>query len=229
MAGTAPVDPIANPQAWDHITVSGVNSPLLKDGKIDSKREYKWDVKEGKGAKGATETFVGVPPAKINCTFVLWTPKDFATWDSLAYILTYDPTKSTTTTTPAAPAKAKAGTTPDPSTPAATTSTVVPANAKGAPAFDIYHPALAAIGVTSVITVSIGAVSYVGNGEYNVSIELMEFTIPPTTSTVATPATAQPGTPTPATQWVQAPATAGQSAQTGQGQAAAQAQYAGAP
>ena len=231
---TFAINPIQNPGAWDYLVISGVQSPLLKDGKLEAKREYKWDVKEGKGAKGATETFVGVPPVKFSATFVLFTVGDFAAWDNLKYILTYDPTK-TTTTTPAAPATGKAGapagsTSGDDTAPAAsTTSSTVPANANGAPAFDVYHPTLADLGISSVVTVSIGGVVYVGDGEYNATVELMEFTVPPQSSAVATPTSATPTQATTGAPSALVPAQAAAAAQQGQAAAAAAAQYTGTP
>lgn len=144
------VNPISNPQAWDFITVAGVNSPIIK-GKLDCKRTYKWDVKEGKGTQGATETFVGVPPVKFSVTFYLYLVDDFRKWDEFRALLTYDPTK------------------------------------KDASAVDIYHPSLADIGVKSVVVESIGAVTYEGNGEYNVTVEFLEYTVPPKASAVSTP------------------------------------------
>lgn len=144
------VNPIENPQAWDYLTVAGVNSPLIK-GKVDAKRNYKWDVKEGKGTQGATETFVGQPPVKFSVTFYLWLVDDFKLWDTFRALLKYDPTK------------------------------------KDAQAVDIYHPALADIDLKSVVVENISTVTYEGQGEYNVTVDFLEYTVPPKKSAVSTP------------------------------------------
>ena len=86
------VDPFSNPQAWDVITVAGVASPGKCDVS-DCKTAYDWDVKKGKGVRGATVTFLGRPPAKFHITFQLWTAAHFAAWDAFRPLFKYDPAK----------------------------------------------------------------------------------------------------------------------------------------
>ena len=90
------VDPIANPEAWDVVTVSGIKSPGHCD-LGDVERIYKWDVKEGRGTKGGTRTFVNQPPPSFDITFYLWEQAHFRTWGSFREALKYDPTKKETT------------------------------------------------------------------------------------------------------------------------------------
>lgn len=88
------VDPITYPQAWDSVGLGQLESPgLCEISGFD--REYDWDVKKGKGAKGATITFTGQQPAKGSITFKLWTAEHFARWDTFRRALKYDPTKKT--------------------------------------------------------------------------------------------------------------------------------------
>jgi len=86
------INPILNPQAWDAVVVGQVTSPgyCVVTG---FKRENEWDIKKGKGTVGATQTYVGKPPAKGNIKFFLWTPEHFFDWDVFRKLLKYDPTK----------------------------------------------------------------------------------------------------------------------------------------
>lgn len=86
------LNPIENPAAWDVVIVGQATSPgHCKIGEI--KRGFEFDVKKGKGALGATITFVGRPPAKCAITFYLWLPQHFTDWDKFRPMLKYDPTK----------------------------------------------------------------------------------------------------------------------------------------
>ena len=89
--GSANLDPITNPQAWDTITVAGITSPICQIGEF--KRAHEWDVKRGKGSDGATITFTGRPPAKGSVKFLLWTPAHFTLWQQFVPLFKYDPTK----------------------------------------------------------------------------------------------------------------------------------------
>ncbi len=171
------LNPIEHPDAWQVVTFSNrittyADAPLEWSG---WSRPNKWDVKEGKGTAGATETFVGKPPAKGTFTFGAYLPKHFALFDQIIAVLNYDPVK------------------------------------KNSNAVDIYHPAIADIGVHSVVTDDggIGAWEHKGGGMYERTVALLEFfpTLP--TNTTATPSTSDasggtPGTaPDPATQALQ--------------------------
>ena len=95
MGVLADLNPIDNPQAWDTISVGGVTSPgvIPKGGVSGFKREHEWDVKKGKGAAGATLTYVQRPPAKGSIKFYLVTPQHFSDWETFALQFKYDPTK----------------------------------------------------------------------------------------------------------------------------------------
>lgn len=86
------LNPIDHPEAWDVVNLAGIDTPIAREWK-GWKRPNKWDVKEGKGAAGATETFVGKPPARGTFTFLAWEAAHFAAWDQLLPMLAYDPTK----------------------------------------------------------------------------------------------------------------------------------------
>lgn len=69
-------------------------------------------------------------------------------------------------------------------------------------AIDIYHPALADIGVSSVVCKSISALEHQGEGLYQLTVELIEYNPPPKASAVGQPSGAAststnkgPGTP----------------------------------
>jgi hypothetical protein len=86
------LDPISNPSFWDVVTIAGVDSPGLC---VVSKapRAHKYDVKTGKGTKGSTTTFVGLPPADFSIKFMLWLVEHFQAWGDFRPLLRYDPTK----------------------------------------------------------------------------------------------------------------------------------------
>ena len=76
--------------------VQGVRSPgiIPRGGISGHDREQKFEVKEGKGTAGATETFNGRPPVKFTIKFQLWLPAHFAAWGTFRPLLKYDPLKS---------------------------------------------------------------------------------------------------------------------------------------
>ena len=91
---TVPVDPVSNPQEWDQVQIAGVTYyGVVVSG---FKREHKWDVKEGKGAFGATTSFVNEPPSKGQVEFWAWLPSQFAAFDNILRQLKYDPAKKRT-------------------------------------------------------------------------------------------------------------------------------------
>ena len=92
-------DPITDPGSWDYALIAGVATPgLIPQGGLVFPRTHKWDVKVGKGTDGATQTYVGKPPAEGKLTIQLWTAEHFAAWDAFsALLLTYDATKQTPT------------------------------------------------------------------------------------------------------------------------------------
>lgn len=87
------INPIDNPEAWDVITLHSLwTSPgyCTWAGWI---RKHGWDVKKGKGLKGATTTLVELPPSEGSFTFFLWTAAHFEEWDVFRPLFKYDPTK----------------------------------------------------------------------------------------------------------------------------------------
>ncbi len=160
------INPIDNPQAWDVINVGGKDNPgYCEVGEF--KRENEWDIKKGKGTKGATMTFVGLPPAKGQIVFYLWLAQHFRDWEAFRKLFKYDPTKKTTS------------------------------------AIDIYHPSLADIDISSVVTEYITNIVHVGKQMYTVTVDLVEYSPPPKASAVSTPGGSKstggasiPGTPT---------------------------------
>jgi hypothetical protein len=54
-------------------------------------------------------------------------------------------------------------------------------------AVDIYHPALADIGLTSVVTEAIGNIVHAGKQLYTIAVDFLEYFPPPKKSAVSTP------------------------------------------
>jgi hypothetical protein len=144
------IDPIGFPQVWDYVTVADHNSPGVCQVS-GFRRDFEWDIKKGKGALGATISFVQRPPAKGTIKFLLWTADHFTQWDTFRPLLKYDPTK------------------------------------KSVQAIDLYHPSLADIDLSSVVTESIGAIVHEGQGLYSISVDFLEYFPPPKKSATGTP------------------------------------------
>lgn len=166
-----PPDPIANPQAWDKVEISGVISPgLARVGKF--KRKWAWDEKKGKGAPRASLTFTGAYLARGTIEFWLMTGPDghggtyidLQQWVTFSQMFQYDPTKKT------------------------------------ANAVDIYHPSLAMIGLRSFICEELGNPTRVKDGDclYTVEVSLIEWA-PQQAVSVATTVTASKANPPQAT------------------------------
>lgn len=54
-------------------------------------------------------------------------------------------------------------------------------------AVDIYHPSLADIGITSVVTENIGNIVHAGQGLYKITVDFLEYYPPPKRSATSTP------------------------------------------
>lgn len=92
---SAYLNPIENPEAWDKVEIGDQECPGV--AKLSGfKRDYGWDVKKGKGAKGATLTLNEFPPVEGTVTIYLWTPEHFAEWNSFKSMFNYDPAKKKT-------------------------------------------------------------------------------------------------------------------------------------
>lgn len=58
---------------------------------------------------------------------------------------------------------------------------------KAVQAVDIYHPSLADLGITSVVTESIGNIVHEGDQLYTITVDFLEYFPPPKNSAVSTP------------------------------------------
>ncbi len=86
-------NPIDDPQGWDYVLVAGHISP----GRCEvsnAKRSQAFDVKRGKGARGATLTYTGVVPAEPRIKLWFWLPQHFDQWNDFLPLLQYDGTKA---------------------------------------------------------------------------------------------------------------------------------------
>ena len=161
------LNPIENPDAYDVVTIAGIDSPgLAQVG--DVSREYEWDVKVGKGAFGSTTTFTGRVPAEFSVLFTLWKSAHFGQWSRFVKRLKYDPTKIR--------------------------YNIETRWVSGVDAVGIYHPSLAQLDIKSVVIKKINGLSHKGKGVYEASIEFLEWFPPPKISVVATPASSTPVT-----------------------------------
>lgn len=86
------LNPIENPEAWDVVTIAGVDSPGVAKC-AGHARKYEWDKKTGKGLRGATTTLTGGPPAEFTVTFTLWTVAHARAWELFVPLFRYDSTK----------------------------------------------------------------------------------------------------------------------------------------
>lgn len=168
------VNPHLFPSEWNYVRIGGQVVPLLCIVS-EAKKHNTWDVKRGKGSKGAQYSYTGLEPAHFTITFRLWqTPgvtspvggqDDFAVWDSIVSLLQYDPTKQTIT------------------------------------AVEIYHPSLVSSNITSVITEDIGNVLPVDpenpNGEYRVTVGFIDYTPAPPQNVTGNPNGSAGGLPHP--------------------------------
>lgn len=159
-------NPIDHPEVWDRVVVAGVASPGYCKIKQHA-RKNEWDIKRGKGAKGATITYVQRPPMQFTIEFYAGYydisgaggPSDFAAWDAFLPLLQYDPTKKTPQ------------------------------------AIDIYHPALADVDLSSVVTESIGGWEDAGDNLFKREIAFLEYFPPPARSAVGGPTGSKSATP----------------------------------
>ena len=92
------MNPFDNPGAWTTLRFGQKQTPGMCVVSGFS-RLYDWDIKKGKGVKGATITFTSAPPATGKVVFSMWTREHFAAWDALLPLFKYDPTKKTVSAT----------------------------------------------------------------------------------------------------------------------------------
>jgi hypothetical protein len=91
--GSSLLDPITNAPAWHVLLVAGQPSPGIVVGVEGFDRETGWDVKKGKGAKGAQLTLTNDPPASGRFVFHAWLPFHFTQWAAFIPLLSYSPGK----------------------------------------------------------------------------------------------------------------------------------------
>lgn len=111
--------PFVDPRSWDTVKVAGI--PWY--GKFEirrAKRKYKWDVKDGAGIEGATQTYRGKRPETFAIEFFIWDDYMWTQWKVFSVAFQY---------------KGIAG-------------LVVPVS--------VEHPALAAIGISSIVCDDLG-------------------------------------------------------------------------
>ena len=115
---------------------------------VESSRPFDWDVKKGKGSSGATSTYQGKGLAKVKVTLRLW--KDYETGvDHYGDYLTRFLPVLFDVTQDSKPQ-----------------------------AVDVYHPYLAALGISSCTVEEISTPKNNGQGVREVQIDLLEFRQP---------------------------------------------------
>lgn len=153
---TALVNPIDFPAEHNVLRVGTGVSPGRCEVK-GFKRVQEFDVKKGKGTKGATITFTQKPPAEGEITFYLWDNgtlgtghNHFQEWGVFLPLLKYDPTKKDIT------------------------------------AINVYHPVLADLDVNSLVCTDIGQLERTRELMWSVTCKFLEYTPQPKASAVGT-------------------------------------------
>lgn len=157
---SAPPSPpfwIDDPQAWDTFYISGYPTPGIADVTAGD-RARRIDVKKKPGVDGATVTVLGYDPCTVKLRLKLWTADQWAAWLFLKQKLLVQQQDQQSI---------------DP----ATGDIVTVASPSSAPVpYDCRHPALASIGVTSLLLSKIMAPKFSGPGGYaTIELEWIEF------------------------------------------------------
>lgn len=165
---------------WDTVTIAGTSIPLLAQIRGFA-RVWRWDSKQGKGADGSTETYVGTKPAEGEITFTLYQGTDFTVWAGVRPLFDY---VNSITSPPPFFSETVSG-----------LQVVQVSNTTKAFAFDISHPALTPLGIRACIALECGPVMHEGANLYTVTVKLREWRPPPQKAAVATPkgASSTPG------------------------------------
>ncbi len=171
MSAVAAVNPIAHPEKWDVVELAGgVISPGYCRWS-GWKRHNQWDKKRGKGTRGSTQTLVQQPEAEGEFTFYLWDDGSLGTGhDHFAEWDAFAPLLEYD------PTKTKPT------------------------AIAIYHPALDAIKISSVVIEDVGAIEPASDppdGMYKVTVKMTEFFPVPPQQAVGTPTTSKDNPPQP--------------------------------
>jgi len=157
--GSALLDPTTNPNAWMVLLVENQPTPGWITSMTGFGLKTGWDVKTGKGAKGASITLTNQPPSKGSITWTVggqYAPLLFSKWAEFLPKFKYQPDKNLPTS-----------------------------------AVAVYHPALADVGVTSVVVEEIGIWQHMGRQKYERKIDFIVWTPPPASSIVSTPSRAR--------------------------------------
>lgn len=90
---TDALSPLLYPDAWNKVEIAGRECPgiCVVSGFV---RNFGWDIKKGKGTKGATLTLNEFPPAEGKIVFSLWTQNHFDEWVEFRKLFLYDPPKT---------------------------------------------------------------------------------------------------------------------------------------
>jgi hypothetical protein len=98
--GSDAIGPLKFPWVHDVVQIGGSPGILSPGYCILSgwNRTHEFDVKKGKGTKGSTITFVGLPPGSGEIEFFIWDDgrfgrNHFEEWAAFVRALKYDPTK----------------------------------------------------------------------------------------------------------------------------------------
>jgi hypothetical protein len=171
---SSPAPTVLDVNLWTYFLLRGSPSPgsIPRGGIRGFPRETGWDVKKGKGTKGATLTLKDQPPCEGSITLQLIGPggfyatgqpsTDFAQWDTfVSNVLAISPEQQ---------------------------------KAEG---LAIFHPAFAAIGLTSVVVKHYTPLEHQGRGLYTATIQMIEWTAPPSVSIVSTVSSNAPDNATP--------------------------------
>lgn len=171
---SSPSPTVLDPNLWLYFLLRGSPSPgsIPRGGIRGFTRPTGWDIKKGKGTKGATLTLKDQPPCEGEILLQLIGPggfystgkpsTDFAQWDTfVSNVLAISPEQQ---------------------------------KAEG---LAIYYPSFSAIGLTSVVVADYSPLDHVGKGLYHARIKLIEWTAPPAVSIVSTVSSNAPDNATP--------------------------------
>lgn len=168
MSVIVPLNPLDDADAWDVLFVGATLTPGVIKSISGCGIAYKWDKKRGKGAQGATLTYTGEDPPTL--TVVI----------SIGYYR-HDPAEIRQQWADLS---------------AFIEELRYDGTKQNVQAVDASHPALAMVGITSVVCESIGAPERVrdGDSEYTVKFQFTPYKPPPKTSATSSPTTSEPQT-----------------------------------
>ena len=86
------INPLRNPTDYDFVQMGGRQNPGIAVV-TGFKRAFGWDIKKGKGTKGATLTLADYPPCEGSIKFLLWLEEHFTDWATFRELFNYDSSK----------------------------------------------------------------------------------------------------------------------------------------